>query len=230
MNICLCSAFRDSCEYLQRYLAQVTALDEVLHARGDKLSFVWGEGDSTDHTRRTLNAARFRFNAVVVDCSHGGTVFDSVVVAERFRQLAHVGRCIFAEIPKTADVVVWVESDLVWQPETIVGLIDRLGDDVAAVAPSIILHRDGWPSNTWYDTHCYYTADGKHFKHRPPYHVANTGGMMEMGSVGSCVAMDAVLARAVTIDERVIMGICEDIRKMGGRIWYDPTLPAIVHH
>lgn len=250
MNITLASCFVNSNPYLRRYFAQVVALHDALSTRGDKLTCVWGEGDSTDHTRRMLEAMRWRLNSTVIDVTHGGQIFGSVVREERFRQLAGVGRKIWAEIPADCDVLLWVESDLIWETETALGLIDCVGETamlpigetkldysyaglpVTVIAPRILLDRPGWGTGvSFYDTHAY-TRNGKHFAHRPPYHPDNNGhGLLEMSTVGSMVAMQASYARqaAETYDERVIMGMCEDIRAKGGRVWFDPTLPPVIH-
>lgn len=231
MNITLASIFTNSTPYLRRYFAQVVALSDALYDRGDKLTCLWGEGDSTDHTRAMLDAMRWRLNSQVVDVTHGGEIFGSVERAERFRQLAGVGRKLFAALPADAEVVLYVESDLIWSPATALGLIDGVGPDVAAIAPPILLNRAHWPNDTWYDTWAF-RAGGVHFTHRPPYHPWNDGrSLLELESAGSMLAIDAGYARraAQTYDERVLMGLCEDIRKQGGRICFDPTLPPAIH-
>jgi len=247
MNIALCSAFRDAAAYLPRYLRQVDALGQALAERGDRFAMVWGDGDSIDHTRERLIVAAqgIRWPVHRVDCTHGGARYGSVVNAERFRQLAFVGRQIFATVPAGADVVIYVESDLIWQLETMLGLIEHVKPPapiipiepvykrapvVAAVAPMIILQRAGWQRGTWYDTHAF-VADGVHFEHRPPWHFRNSGAstMIELETAGSCLAMRADYARAAVMDERVLMGMCEQFRGMGGSVWLDLALPAVIH-
>ena len=232
MNITLASIFTQSQAYLTRYFAQCVALADALHARGDRLTLLWGEGDSTDNTRTMLEAMRWRLDSRVIDVTHGGAIFGSVVREERFRQLAGIGRKLFAEVPESADVVVWCESDLVWETETALGLIDRVGPGYEVVAPPILLNRQGWGNGVnFYDTHAY-VCQGRHFEHRPPWHPANDGtSLLEMETVGSMVAVEGGYFRkaAETYDERVIMGLCEDIRKLGGRVWFDPTSKGAIH-
>lgn len=251
MKIALGSVFNNSTPYLQRYFAQVIALQEALHARDDSLYCVWGEGDSTDGTLAQLAGALFRIPGTLVDVAHGGQIFGSVAVEERFRQLAEVGRKLWAKIPQNADVVLWVESDLIWSAETALGLIDRVGTPayarfmeadrygytpatipaVAAVAPSIILHRGQWRRDTFYDV-AFFVKDGCNFEHRPPWHPGNDGrAMVEMERVGSMVAFDAELLRqaAPSYDERVLGGLCDDIRALGGGVWFAADLPAVIH-
>ena len=252
MNITLCSAFRNSVAngHLSRYLAQCHDLDGALYEAGHRLSFVWGEGDSTDDTLKVLTAARWRFKAEIVDCTHGGAEqYGSVVRAERFRQLAHVGRCIYAALPADCAIMVWAESDLIWKPKTVVELVNRVGQPayprhviadlwgyrvrdiplVAAVAPPIILHRAHWGYRTFYDV-AFFVKDGRNFDHQPPWHPGNDGRpMVEMERVGSMVAMDANYVRKIVMDERVIGGVCDDIRALGGAVWFAADLEAVIH-
>lgn len=230
MNITLCSAFRDSTPYLQPYFAQVNALDDALYDLGHRLSFVWGEGDSTDATKATLLAACYRFRAVVVDCAHGGKAYGSVINAQRFRQLAHVGKRIFAAIPEEADIVAYVESDLIWESATLLALIERVASEAAAViAPMVFLRRDGWPVDSFYDGYCF-RAEDRHFAHYPPYHaVYRPDRPFRVDSVGSCVVMRGEIARSLTFDEQTIFpDLCGQIRAAGHSVWVDPGC-AVYH-
>lgn len=233
MNVTLCSAFRNTVPYLPRYFAQIDGLDHALYEQGHKLTFVWGEGDSADGTKKALLAARYRFQATVVDCTHGGKVYGSVVNVQRFRQLAYVGRRIFAAIPDDADVVVYCESDLVWEPATLVALIERVASgECAVIAPMVFLRRDGWPVDppAFYDVFAY-RADGQHFTHQPPYHPAYVADRpFQVDSVGSCVVMRGEIARRLIFDEQTIFpDLCRQIRAGGDSVWVDPTL-ACYHH
>ena len=232
MNITLCSAFRNSVanEHLDKYLEQVTRLYLALRARGDRLHCVWGEGDSEDDTLSWLvQAARHtKWPVTLVDCTHGGADYPSIVLAERFKQLAHVGRCIWAAIPADADAVVYVESDLIWDAETIVGLIDRL-QDYPAISPMVLLDRKGWASNAFYDTWGAIGLDSRHFEHFPPYNAGyQVNEPFQVQSMGSCMAMRADIARQIVIDDRVFQGISAQIWAMGESVWIDPAL--IVKH
>ena len=227
MNIALCSAFRNSTDYLGRYFGQAHELDIALHDRGDRLQFIWGEGDSTDNTRRWLKAATYRFWAKIVDCAHGGGDYGSVVAAERFKQLAHVGRCIWAAIPAAADVVVYIESDLIWEPSTIVTLIDHL-QEYPAISPTIMLDREEWAKTAFYDTFAF-RKDGRRFTHFPPYHSCYVPDRpFQVDSAGSCMAFRGDVAREIVFDEQTIfIGICEQIYANCGSVWVDPALSVI---
>ncbi|TXH52999.1 MAG: hypothetical protein E6Q97_14330 [Desulfurellales bacterium] len=230
MKVVLCSAFRDACGYLDGYLEQMTGLHLALAAPprppGDRLHCVWGEGDSTDDTlgRLTWAYTYARWAITIVDCTHGGPRFGSVVNAERFRQLAHVGKQIFAAIPDDADVVVYVESDLVWEPATLLALIERVASGgYAVISPMVFLQREGWPADSFYDTFAF-RAEDRHFAHYRPYHaVYRTGEPFQVDSAGSCLVMRGEIARSLHFDEQTIFpDLCRQIRASGNSIWVDP--------
>lgn len=229
MNITLCSTFRNSTSYLADYFNQILALDYELHKRKDKLTLLWGEGDSTDGTQAQLEAAKWRFKATLVDVSHGGPEFGSVVDSERFTQLAHVGNTMLdAYRKKESDVLLWVESDLIWAPDTMLTLIDHL-DKYPAVAPLVLLDRPGWPKGSFYDTWGF-RKDGKHFTHRRPYHKANDGhSLLQIDSAGSCMAVRGEMAKELHFpEEDVFVGFSKQIYEHGGTLWLDPTV-SVTH-
>jgi len=222
MNVVICSAFRNSIAYIDRYFDQVYALERLLFLRGDTLALVLGYGDSIDQTpamlfEHTVSGIPTR----LIDVSHGGPTFGPVVHGQRFKQLAYIGNKIFANVPDDADAVIWLESDLIWAPEVIIELLNHLQWH-ACVAPCIL---DSPSANTWYDTFVF-RKDGQQFVKPPPYHDCMLTGehMVEMDSVGSCVVMRADIAKQITVpEEDVLIGVCRQIRGMGERVWLDSS-------
>lgn len=226
MNVVICSAFRNASGYINRYFAQIDALASLLNRRGDWLSLVLGYGDSGDGTGELLfEAAANSIGARLIDVSHGGPVHGSIVNADRFRQLARIGNKILANVPfADADAVIWLESDLIWEPCVIVELLNHLQWH-ACVAP-MVLDSNGV---TFYDTYVF-RRGGVEFAKQPPYHIGLNGDhMVEMDSVGSCVVMRADAAKGVTVPEDdVLVGVCRQIKEKGGRVWLD-TSQRIFH-
>lgn len=226
MNITLCSAFRNATPYLATYFNQVNALDYELHKRGDRLQLVWGEGDSTDGTLSMLKGATFRFRANVIDCTHGGKVFGSIEDTERFDQLAYVGNCIWQAIPADTDAVVYIESDLLWQPETIIGLLEGL-TAYPAVSPMVMhiknpgLYKGEGPF--FYDRWAF-RRNGVRFTNEPPYHVDIGKEMLRLDSAGSCIAIRYQLAQNLYFPNDCFVGVSRLIHEQGGEIWLDPEL------
>ena len=216
-NVVICSAFRNATSYIDRYMAQVDALSTLLAKRGDYLSLILGYGDSTDNTgERLFEASTLSIGARLIDVSHGGPDFGSVVDAQRFRQLAYVGNKILSNVPSDADVVIWLESDLIWTPETLARLIYH---KLPVVAPMVIDRRSGGFYDTWA-----FVKDGVNFTKHYSYHRGLLGvvGITEMDSVGSCVVMAGNVAKGLTIPEAdVLVGACRAVRDNGHKIWLD---------
>jgi len=233
MKICLCSSFRNSSAYIDRYTDQVIALHKALKRSRHELSVVWGEGDSTDDTRTLLEAA-YRAVAIsgmgegaIVDCTHGGKEFGSVVNEKRFKQLAYVCNKIWKAIPADSDAVVFVESDLIWDAATMTALIKRL-KEYPAVVPMVLLDREGFSDQAFYDVYAY-RINGEHFTQAPPYHPHYTPEKpFRVDSAGSCMALGGALARQLKWDVEVFPGICAQIYALGGEVFCDPKL-SVVH-
>jgi hypothetical protein len=222
MNVVICSSFRQSATYLDRYFAQIDALDRLLTKRGDVLSLVLGYGDSTDDTAALLfeHTSGGMVGARLIDVSHGGPVFTSIVDAQRFKQLAYVANKVLANAPDDADAIVWIEADLIWEPGVVVELLNHLRWHGCA-APMIM---DSPPKNTWYDTFAF-IKNGVNFTKEPPFHPHLEGKLFRMDSVGSLVALRGDVARNITIPEdNVIVGACAQVRDMGQTIVLDSTL------
>lgn len=223
MNITILSIFRQAVHYLERYFEQMDDLQAAITQRGDCLHLLLGYGDSTDGTGAALfDECSNRFDAHLVDVSHGGKTYGSIEHPERFRQLATIGNRLLGAVPPTADVVGIVESDLIWDAPTLMGLIDHLAR-VPAVAPMVM---DG--PDSFYDVFAF-RKNGLRFVKQPPYHEWLSDRMMQLDSAGSVLFVRAELARKARLqDDNAIVGFCQDIYRHGGSIWLDPTL-SVAH-
>lgn len=225
MNITIISIFRNATGHIERYCAQMDALQGALAQRGDTLTLLLGYGDSSDDTAALLyEACLARFDALLVDVSHGGPHFGSVENAQRFKQLAGVGNKLLGYVPPTADVVGIVESDLLWEAQTIVRLVDDLAD-VPCVAPMVM---DG--PDSFYDVFAF-RRNGVRFSKQPPYHadLADEAdlNLLEVDSAGSVLLLDASLARQVRFGEaQAIVDFCAGVRACGGSVWLDTNVAA----
>lgn len=227
MNIAILSCFRDAEGYIERYCEQMDRLRTALDRRGEPLMLVLGYGDSSDDTDALLCERCWqRFDTWLVDVAHGGPKFGSIEHPVRFRQLASIGNKLLEHVPASADVVGIVESDLIWQTETMLGLIDDLANmPRAAVAPMVM---DG--AHSFYDVFAF-RRNGVRFTKQPPYHVdlKGDGEPLQLDSAGSVLVMDAGLARKARFDDgEAIVGFCRDIYRHGGSVWLDTT-QAVQH-
>lgn len=240
MKIALGSAFRNSKSRLARYFEQVQALQDALLARGDSLHLGLVEGDSTDRTLTLLQQKLVSFTGTIIDRSHGGPVYGSTEHPDRFRALQGVGNGILESCPLDADVLVYVESDLLWDAATIIQCIDRLKVGVDVIAPMI------FAGTTFYDVFAFRGLDGSRFAPFAPYHMSVAeagavtssispsglsvpGGLVEVSSAGSCLVMRAEVAWQCRVPpEDGLVGFCRDARTKGFKIWAD--FDGIVRH
>lgn len=224
MNVCLCSSFRDSTGYIDRYFAQVDALHAALEKRADRLRVIIGEGDSKDATRAEVeqHLAEADYLTTFLDVAHGGKKYGSVVNAQRFAQLSQVWNKIWAAIPKNYSAVLFLESDIIWQPETMLTLLDCL-DTYPAIAPMVLCPRIN--PTFLYDSWAF-RKDGQHIWVGPPYFPDwEMQEPLQVDSAGSVLAMRGALAHRLTWPaEDVIVGVCRGIYELGESVWLHPKL------
>lgn len=224
MNLTVVSTFRNSASYIFRYLKQM----EYLRKERTDINFhyVFGYGDSTDETCDLLHHLSPK-STDLLDVSHGGAHYGSIVHPTRFKQLAYVGNRLWERIPLDADYVLHIESDLIWRVQDLSCLLkhaERLhgvfSNPLARciIAPRI-MHTDGRFYDTWA-----FRKDGVGFKNEPPFHssLLDDENFIELDSVGSCFVLKADLARHLNWPEKdVVVGLCKQARDMGTRIFLD---------
>lgn len=220
------SAFRNCAPAITRYFKRIDALQE--HAQ-QAVRIIAVEGDSVDRTRELLSDYTRYFDLDIITCNHGKRKFSSTEDADRLVALSKVGNAIFGGVRDTDDVLLYVESDLLWDPHHVGTLIDcaaekRYGIDVWG--PVVMA------GAAFYDVWGFRHLDGARFS---PFEnesytlgevVKNDLGLArevlpycELSSVGSCLAMRAEIARQVRItDDYCLVGWCKNARVAGYRI------------
>lgn len=229
MNIVVASAHRNSYSagrQLSRWLDQIQNLRYALLSI-DHLRVIAAEGDSTDNTRKMLiqGVRTRRQDLTIVDCSHGGPNYGSTEDPRRMSYLSKVANAIFDSVREDDDILVYVESDLIWKASTILSLIVLLGQSqdqdkdngkkVDIVAPLV------FAGEYFYDVYAYRGLDGQRFGPVAPYHSSlQPKGLTEVSSAGSCLVMRGDVARQVRIkDDGALVGWCKSAREMGYKIY-----------
>jgi len=228
MKIVLTSAMRNTLQLVPRYFRQVAGLYLAAAERGTSIYVLIGEGDSTDATRYALEESMRTLGlpGALIDTTHGGPSFGSIINAKRFAQLASVYNTLWRCIPDDADAVVFVEGDLIWKPEMMLALVDRL-DMHSAVAP-MVFHLPDYAGyggvRAFYDTWGF-AIGGQHFGNLPPYHVAVNSHPVRLDHAGSCIAMRAEAARRVYFPaEDMVVGMTRMLADNGDPVWLQPDL------
>lgn len=226
----MASILRNAEGYLARYLHQAAALREALAARGDTLVLRIAEGDSQDGTwARLTEAVRDTPGMAVFKLDHGGPAFGSIDDPTRWANIARTWNRLLNRIKEDDfDALIYVEADLLWEPATMVRLLERLNDStrpVDIVAP-MSMHMAGFFYDTWG-----YRVAGQRFGPNPPYYpglaALAPGELLRIDSAGSCQAMRDVVARRCRLSETDAM-IGHDVAAKGFGFWLDPSL-AVFH-
>jgi hypothetical protein len=216
----LVSVFRDSLGYLQRYADQVAALREHI-----PVQVVSVEGDSIDASYTTLKAHAAQMGSwTVLKAEHGGPKFPSIDSPQRWRQMAAVCNLAMTAASRLAgdDPVIYVESDLVWAPETMLRLLKDLTVYPAVAPMSLDASRPYW---RFYDTFGYRKRGIEFADTNPPFPGFSTDSMHQIDSCGSCWAMRAEVARAYTFSPTdCIVGGGKSIYDAGYSLWLNPTV------
>ncbi len=169
--------FRDSEEKLDAYFERVNHLRDYIDLR-----VVVAEGDSEDHTYERLADGPVD---LLIKADHGGPKFESIDNAERWAQIATVARAIIDKIDDPGEAFIWVEGDLWWDTDTMLGLLDDLLE-VRAVAP-MVLYAD---TERFYDQYSFRKEGERFWKHPPYYFAEEDEGLVKIDSCGSCFAVD----------------------------------------
>lgn len=214
------SFFRNMEPRIGQYLDQVKALDASLSGPVSRLIAVYG--DCTDFTREALvrGCEKRRINLELVEHNHGGPVWGSVEDPARFIALSGLANAALDRVrPDDHEPIFYVESDLLWEPETVMGLEALLCNRHYDIVAPLIMCGD-----RFYDTYVF-RKDGRRFSATPPYHPDLHPTLpTEVDSVGSAFLMWPKVARRVRMSTGVLVEFCTVARSLGFIIAVDPTL------
>jgi len=220
MIIGLGSIFRNSVGYLDRYFAQARALKTELAKEDIKFRLILVEGDSWDNTWGGLAALSNDLDIVIVKRAHGGPPWGSVDDPARWAALSWCCNGVLDHVEKDVDVMIYVESDLVWDAATMVALTKQVSEQVPAISPMCFTSM-GHFYDVWG-----YLKNGKQFGPFPPYHdELAVDGLTSIDSAGSCIVMRGDVARMVRFGPHdCVRGLGRSIWENGFSLWVDPTL------
>lgn len=226
MRVALGSAFRQAAgAQVARYMRQAAALRDLLHGQGNyALRVIAVEGDSTDRTRDDLIATARRYNLDIdlVTRNHGGPWFGSTESPTRMAALSMVGNGILESVRYDDDVLVYVESDLIWAPEMIRRLIGSLGLGRDVIAPM------PFAGECFYDIWAFRVNGTRFGPFAPYYSKLRLDAPTPVDSVGSCLVMRADVARSTRMTDGAIVEFCANARAQGYKIFCDAR--ERIHH
>ena len=219
-EVAICSLVRNGIDYLHSFRRQLESLNDDI--------FRWHlyliEGDSLDASWEFIKEWAEEDRRITIRQFHVGKATERESIAERW---ANVGNKCIEMIPanSTHTHVMWLEADLCFPPELIRRLLNH---NVDIVSPIIFL------GGLFYDTWGFRGMDGKKWTNHAPYHPEFLPmTLLPMHSVGSCVlfarkVMDVGIRFKGTHEDGLLVGICNDARRIGMAIYAD-TSTAILH-
>jgi len=223
--IIVASCFRDSTPYLERHRDQIERFRKLSH---EPVYVIAVEGDSTDDTYDRLKEMEYTDEVLKVE--HGGQRYGSVVHPLRWRQLAACGNvalCAATRVSEPGDRFVYVESDLVWEPETIMQMTEAVGWNYHAIAPMSMALNEARFYDIWG-----HMKDGRPFHAHPPYYdgwAPYAHDLVPIDTAGSCFVLDSEALPVVEFSSHdCIRGIGRTLAGHGKQLWLDPT--AVVYH
>jgi hypothetical protein len=238
VKVAIGSVFRDSVGYVSRYLQQIDFLRQRLEHEGHTLRPILVEGDSIDQTEKCLRAyVASHQGSVFVKRAHGGRNFGSVDHPVRWKNLAYACNGVLDSLEEEDDVLIYVESDLIWNVPTMMQLFWHVAGELGSV--DTVPHGGKWKGIDAVAPLCF-TASGffydiwghrvgeTHFTPFPPYHPSlglKKGPLYPIDSAGSCVVAKGTAARRSRFgDEACIVDYCHGL---GTQLWLDPRVWVI---
>jgi hypothetical protein len=226
VNIVVVSAFRDMVGRTDHYMAQIDALQR--HAWKDstahtiRVAAITGDDIDGTETALMISASRYRIPISITRHDTNKPHYPSIEHTERLEALTGVMKAGMhaVRVGPLADVVLYIESDLLWDPHQVGSIIDmayRREQGFDIIAPMIFCGTGA----QFYDIFVY-RKDGARFSPHPPYtHGMRLGAheITEVDSVGSCLAFRAELALVVKpIGSECLISWCNGARAQGYRV------------
>lgn len=245
-KISIWSQFRNSAgQHIELYQQRIDALDYP----SNLIKLYLCEGDSDDDTLTQLEAWSIkdpRIRIVKHDTGiphyahsprparmkavseNGNVGWD--VIAEDNQTLLHQGNC---DLLPSGDFTVtlrdnfalMLESDLLYNPDLLRSLIERRPAEADIFSPFVWIEVDG--ALRFYDIWAY-RLKGEMFQPTSPewYFSRYGSGLLEVDSVGSVVLFRMnLITEGLRLGEAdCILGMCNEARRRGYRIFVDPTI------
>jgi len=222
MNLAILSCFRNSSpEFVRLYCCRVSGLLRSTIGTGLNVELLAAWGDSTNDTRGNLMSMlpTLGIPFKLVERHHGFPDMGSSEHPDRLRGFAFAANGTFESVSEHVDAAAYIESDLIWQTDTLLAAIRHVksGRDVVAVPVFC-----GEGHKVFYDIWGFRGLDGERYGPFPPHHrELNQGQLTELSAAGSFLVMSGAVARACRCSDQALVGFCADARAKGFKVWTD---------
>ncbi len=227
MRLTIVSFFRDAAGVqVHRFIKQCVHLQAGWKG---PVRLVAVYGDCVDSTKQQLQAEAEAYNLALhlVEYNTNKPRFGSTEEPDRMATLSKMANHAldYAQSllePGVPEQIFYVESDLIWEPETVKKLgeiLDR-AEDIDAIAPLI------YAGELFYDIWGFRGMDDIRFAPFPPYHFSLTStDPTQIHSCGSAFMMERwVLEKSRIRNDYALVGFWEDARSHGFKLFVAPTL------
>jgi len=227
-KVSIWSQFRNSAgQQIETYRKQINQIDYP----HELLRLYLCEGDSDDDTLAQLrNWAIHDSRIKIIQHDTGIPHFAHSPRRERMKAVSENGNVGWDAIAKDGwgDFALMLESDLMYKSDLLRSLMERLPVEAGIFAPMVWIQvGDGL---RFYDIWAY-RINGKMFEpNGPDWYFAHYGtGWLEVDSVGSVVLfkMDLITEGLRLGEADCVLGMCNEARKQGNRIFCDPTINVL---
>jgi len=223
-RLTIISFFRDAAGLqVHRFIKQCALLQAVWPGA---IRIVAVYGDCMDATKPQLLAEAEARNLALHLVEYNTKVprYGSTEQPERMAALSRLSNCglDFAATlleMHTAEQILYVESDLIWDADVIVELMHSLDSSNAdAMAPLV------FAGENFYDVWAFRGLDGQRFSPFPPYHSSLKGkATIQVSSVGSCFLMERWVLENVRIkNEGALVGFWREAKDHGFSVKVSP--------
>ncbi len=236
-EVAVCAMFRCSQSWHGYPINQVNLffdrMAEQERDAGVTLRYFLLEGDSKDDTRAVLEkrAAELGDRVTIIGHNVGGRPPASIATQDRFLALSEVGNaCLRPAVASGADLIFWMESDLVPNKGLMKGLLEATRnsdewDKTLGVAPLAVIEPQG--QVLFYDTWAFEGEAGEKWDNFSLKALATYPRRYRpMRAVGSCVLLNGRVLRAHNLDfgTGCFPALCKAGRDAGFGVYCDTTL------
>jgi hypothetical protein len=227
-KISVWSQFRNAAgRQIELYQQQINALDYP----PELLKLYLCEGDSDDDTLAQLRSWAVDDSRIrIIKHDTGIPHFAHSPRKERMKAVSENGNKGWGAIREDAwgDFALMLESDLLYRGDLLRLLITRRPAQASIFSPMVWIPVDG--DLRFYDIWAY-RLNGEMFEPNSPgwYYARHGSGLFEVDSVGSVVLFQMnLIAEGLRLGETdCVLGMCNEARKRGYRIFCDPTIDIL---
>jgi len=215
MTLAVVCMIRTGAHYLRDFVDRVDDLHKMVPLR-----VIVGENDSEDATRDHLFQWQCTapYKVGIIDRSQGGPHYPSIDLPERWAHIAYVMNGVLDQLAPIDDRVLYVDPDLIWEPDMVVRLLDKLDDEHDVIAPLAWHGVSQRRFDTWGTR-----KNGERLRRiEDPFDRVAQRGIVEVDSAACLNVMKGEFARLCRFGETdANVGWHNQMREKGARIWLD---------